>query len=206
MGLRPVRAPAILVEKGKLRSVASNTSVAAVLAQRYAGALYELADDGKALDAVLADLKSVEAAMAESAELRRVMTSPLLPRKAQEAAVLAVAKAMGVGDLVRRFLGTLARNRRLGGFTAVAAAYRAILADKRGETTAEIVSAVALSDSQKSALEAALAGRAGRKITLDLKVDPRILGGLKVKVGSRLVDASLQGQLKRLHLTLAGRA
>lgn len=186
--------------------MASDTSVAAVLAQRYAGALYELADEGKALDAVLADLKSVEAAMAESAELRRAMTSPLLPRKAQEAAVLAVAKAMGLGDLVRRFLGMLARNRRLGGFTAIAAAYRAILADKRGETTAEVVSAVALSDSQKSALEAALAGRAGRKISLDLKVDPRILGGLKVKVGSRLVDASLQGQLKRLHLTLAGRA
>jgi len=186
--------------------VASDTSVAAVLAQRYAGALYELADEGKALDAVLADLKSVEVAMAESADLRRAMTSPLLPRKAQEAAVLAVAKAMGLGDLVRRFLGMLARNRRLGGFAAIASAYRAILADKRGETTAEVVSAVALTDSQKAALEAALAGRAGRKITLDLKVDPRILGGLKVKVGSRLVDASLQGQLKRLHLTLAGRA
>lgn len=186
--------------------MASNTSVAAGLAQRYAGALYELADEGKALDAVLGDLKKIEAACAESADLRRAMNSPLLARKAQEAAVLAVAQAMGVGDLVRRFLGTLARNRRLAAFAAIAGAYRDILAAKRGETTAEVTSAVALTDAQKSALEAALAGRAGRKIALDLKVDPRILGGLKVKVGSRLVDASLQGQLKRLHLSLSGRA
>jgi F-type H+-transporting ATPase subunit delta len=186
--------------------VASNTSVAAGLAQRYAGALYELADEGKALDSVLADLKKIEAALAESADLRRAMNSPLLARKAQEAAVLAVAQALGVGDLVRRFLGTLARNRRLSGFAVIAAAYRDLLAAKRGETTAEVTSAVALTDQQKAALEAALTGRAGRKIALDLKVDPRILGGLKVKVGSRLVDASLQGQLKRLHLTLAGRA
>jgi F-type H+-transporting ATPase subunit delta len=186
--------------------VASDSTVAAGLAQRYAGALYELADEGKALDAVLVDLRKIEAARVESTELRRVMNSPLLPRKAQESAVLAVAQAIGVGDLVRRFLGTLARNRRLGGFAAIATAYRDLLAAKRGETTAEVTSAVALSDAQKAAIEAALVGRAGRKITLDLKVDPRILGGLKVKVGSRLVDASLQGQLKRLHLTLAGRA
>jgi len=186
--------------------VASDSSVAAGLAQRYAGALYELADEGKALDAVLADLKKIEAARSQSADLRRAMSSPLLPRKAQEAALLAVAQALGIGDLVRRFLGTLARNRRLGGFSTIFAAYRDLLAAKRGETTAEVVSAVELTDAQKAALEAALAGRAGRKISLDLKVDPRILGGLKVKVGSRLVDASLQGQLKRLHLTLAGRA
>ncbi|MFM8801247.1 MAG: F0F1 ATP synthase subunit delta, partial [Tagaea sp.] len=179
--------------------MASDSSVAAGLAQRYAGALYELADEGKALDAVLADLKKIEAARSQSADLRRAMSSPLLPRKAQEAALLAVAQALGIGDLVRRFLGTLARNRRLGGFSTIFAAYRDLLAVKRGETTAEVVSAVELTDAQKAALEAALAGRAGRKISLDLKVDPRILGGLKVKVGSRLVDASLQGQLKRLH-------
>ena len=87
--------------------MASDSSVAAGLAQRYAGALYELADEGKALDAVLADLKKIEAARSQSADLRRAMSSPLLPRKAQEAALLAVAQALGIGDLVRRFLGTL---------------------------------------------------------------------------------------------------
>jgi F-type H+-transporting ATPase subunit delta len=185
--------------------VASKNASSAGIAQRYAGALYELANP-QWLDAVAADLKTFEAALDASPDLKRLTLSPLLARAAQEKAVLAVAASLGIADLVRRFVGTLARNRRLGSFPAIAKEYRALLAEARGETVAEIVSAAPLSAARQAELEAKLRAAAGRKVTLDLKVDPKLLGGLKVKVGSRLVDASLQGQLKRLHLSLAGRA
>jgi len=185
--------------------VASKNASAAAIAQRYAGALYELANP-QWLDAVAGDLKTFADALEAVPELRRVTNSPVLARAAQEKAVLAVMADLGIGDLVRRFVGTLARNRRLDAFPAIAREYRAMLAEARGETVAEVVSAVALSPARVSELETKLRAAAGRKVTLDLKVDPQLLGGLKVKVGSRLVDASLQGQLKRLHLSLSGRA
>ena len=159
--------------------MASDSSVAAGLAQRYAGALYELADEGKALDAVLADLKKIEAARSQSADLRRAMSSPLLPRKAQEAALLAVAQALGIGDLVRRFLGTLARNRRLGGFSTIFAAYRDLLAAKRGETTAEVVSAVELTDAQKAAMQALIAQVRGKYGPLPVTTHAAVSPGRK---------------------------
>lgn len=185
--------------------VASKNASSAAIAQRYAGALYELANP-QWLDAVAGDLKTFEEALAAVPELKRTANSPLLPRKAQEAAVLAVMAKLGIGDLVRRFVGTLARNRSLADFPAIAKDHRAILAESRGETVAEVVSAAPLSAARVAELETKLRAAAGRKVTLDLKVDPKLLGGLKVKVGSRLVDASLQGQLKRLHLSLSGRA
>lgn len=185
--------------------MASKNASSAGIAQRYAGALYELANP-QWLDTVAGDLKTFEEALAAVPELKRMTNSPLLPRATQEKAVLAVMANLGIGDLVRRFVGTLARNRRLADFPAIARQYRALVAEARGETVAEVVSAVALSPARIAELETKLRAAAGRKVTLDLKVDPKLLGGLKVKVGSRLVDASLQGQLKRLHLTLAGRA
>jgi F-type H+-transporting ATPase subunit delta len=185
--------------------VAAKNASSAGIAQRYAGALYELANP-QHLDVVAADLKTVETALASSADLKRVMRSPVLARAAQEKAVLAVCAKLEVGDLVRRFVGTLARNRRLANFAEIAAQYRAQLAEARGETVAEVTSAATLSAPRLAELEAKLRAAAGGKVTLDLKIDPALLGGLKIKVGSRLIDASLQGQLKRLHLALAGRA
>ncbi len=185
--------------------MASKKASSAGIAERYAGALYELANP-QWLDAVAGDLKTLEAALDMSPELKRMTLSPLLARAAQEKAALAVCAKLGVGDLMRRFVGTLARNRRLGSLPAIAKQYRAVLAEARGETVAEVVAASALSASRMAELEAKLRQAAGRKVTLDIKIDPKLLGGLKIKVGSRLIDASLQGQLKRLHLALAGRA
>jgi len=184
--------------------VASETSLSAGLAGRYATALYELAHDAGQLDAVAGDLGRLKALIAESADLRRVIGSPLVARAQQAKAMAALVEKAGLGDPVRRFVGVIARNRRLAALPAVIDAFTALLALRRGETVAEIVSARPLTPAQADAIGAAVRGAAGRKVTLDLKVDPKLIGGLKVKVGSRLVDASLATKLSRLQFAMKG--
>jgi F-type H+-transporting ATPase subunit delta len=184
--------------------VASDTSLAAGLAGRYATALYELADEAKQLDAVAADLARIRAMIDESEELRRMMSSPLISRAQQAKSIDALVEQAGIGDLTRRFVRTVAGNRRLFGLRAVIDAFNRMLADRRGELTAEVTSAKPLSPQQAEAVNAALRGAVGRKVSMDLKVDPKLLGGLRVKVGSRLVDASLASKLQRLQLAMKG--
>jgi F-type H+-transporting ATPase subunit delta len=184
--------------------VASETSLSAGLAGRYANALYELAHDAGQLDAVAGDLALLKALIAESADLRRLIGSPLVARAQQAKAMAALVEKAGLGDLARRFVGVIAKNRRLAALPAAIDAFTALLALRRGETVAEIVSARPLTPSQADAVGAAVRGAAGRKVTLDLKVDPRLIGGLKVKVGSRLVDASLAAKLSRLQIAMKG--
>jgi F-type H+-transporting ATPase subunit delta len=184
--------------------VAANTSVSAGLASRYATALYELADESRQLDAVAADLQQLKAMVGASAELRQLMMSPLLPRDAQAKAMADVVAHAGLSDLTRRFVGMLARNRRLYALVGIAAAFTAMLAAHRGEVTAEVVSATPLSAPQLEAVAAALRTAVGSKISIDQKVDPKLIGGLKVKVGSRLVDASLASKLQRMQLAMKG--
>lgn len=174
------------------------------LAGRYATALYELAEEQKALDQVANDLATVKRAIADNADLQRLIASPLVPRDQQAKAVLALVEKMGLSDLTRRFVGAVARNRRLFRLPQIIDAYTMLLAEHRGEVNAMVTSAKPLSAPQAESVNAALRAAVGRKVAVSLHVDPALLGGLKVKVGSRLIDASLASKLQRLQLAMKG--
>jgi F-type H+-transporting ATPase subunit delta len=184
--------------------VAADSPLLTGLTGRYATALYELADESKALDQVATDLGAIKKAITESQDLQRLMSSPLIPRGDQGKAVLALAQKMGVSDITRRFLGLVARNGRLYRLPGIIDAYKVLLAEHRGEITAEVTSARPLSAPQTESVSAALRAAVGRKVAVSLHVDPKLLGGLKVKVGSRQVDASLASKLQRLQLAMKG--
>ena len=173
---------------------------------RYANALFELADEQGALDAVMDDLASLQAMIREAPDFARVLTSPVIGRDEQTAAVDAVMARAGIGELARRFVNVVARNRRLFALPGMIAVYRALLAARRGEVTAEVVSARPLDDGQRGALERALMRSVGANVSVDVRVDPAILGGLVVKVGSRMVDSSLRTKLDKLQISMKGAA
>ncbi len=150
------------------------------LAGRYATALYELADEAKALDSVAADLKTLKSLIDESADLRRLISSPLIPRAQQAKAALALVEKAGLSDITRRFVGTVARNRRLASLAQIIDGYTALLAAHRGEATAEVTSATKLSPAQAEAVGNALRAAVGKKVSVQLNVDPQLLGVLKV--------------------------
>ena len=176
------------------------------LAQRYATALFELADERRAIDAVAADLDTIAAMIAAAPDLRRVLRSPVLKREEQARALEAVLKQGGISDLTRQFAGLVARNRRLFAFEDMIRAFRALLAQRRGEITAEVTAAAALSSQQLEAITDALRRAYGAKVKVSPLVDPALLGGLVVRVGSRMVDSSLKTKLQRLQLALKGAA
>ena len=184
--------------------MASESPVLTGLAGRYATALYELAEEAKALDKVASDLATLKAEIARSEDLQRLISWPLIPRDQQLKATMVLLEKLGVSDITRRFVGTVARNRRLFNLTAIIDAYAALLAEHRGEVTAEVVSAKPLSAPQTEQVGAALREAVGRKVAVSLNVDPKLIGGLKVKVGSRLIDASLASKLQRLQLAMKG--
>jgi F-type H+-transporting ATPase subunit delta len=174
------------------------------LAARYASALYDLADEQGALDAVAADLKGLAQLIADSEDFARFIKSPVLSRADQGKGIAAVARHAGLNPLTAKFLGLVAANRRLFALPGMIRGFLAILAQRRGEVTAEVTSAAALSDNQTAAIAAALRQAVGRTVALSAKVDPAILGGLIVKVGSRMVDSSLKSKLSRLKLVMKG--
>ena len=174
------------------------------IAERYASALFELADEAKALDAVAGDLKAVSAALDASGDLARLVRSPVISRGDQEKAIAAILDKLGAHALTRNVVGLMARNRRLFALSAVAAAFLRELASRRGEVTAEVVSAVTLSAEDLAAVEAAVKKAVGGKVAIAAKVDTGLIGGLIVKVGSRMVDASLKTQLSKLKLAMKG--
>lgn len=184
--------------------MANESAGASGLAERYATALFELAEADGRLDAVAADLKNFGALMDASPDLARLIRSPITSRTDKENAVAAVAEKAGFDDLTRRFLGTLARNRRLFVVRDVAMAYLGQLAAGRGETTAEVASAAELSDAQMDSLRAALKKAVGGDVAVHTRVDPGLLGGLVVKVGSRMVDSSLRTKIQQLRLAMKG--
>lgn len=174
------------------------------VAERYAAALFELAEERGALDAVADDLRSLRAMIAESLDLRRLLTSPVIDRADQERALTALAKAAGLSEIVANLLGLLARNRRSMMLPGVIQGYLATLAARRGEVVASVVSAQALSEAQAVALAAALKAAGGGNVTLEASVDPALLGGMVVKLGSRQVDGSLRTKLQRMRLAMKG--
>lgn len=184
--------------------MSSDTTGASGLARRYATALYELAATGDALDAVADDLRGLAAMNKESDDFRRFIRSPVISRAQQGTAMAAIMEHAGATDLAQKFVGLLAANRRLFVLPEIIKAYLALLARQRGEMTAEITSATPLSESQRSNLEKALKKSTGGNITLSAKVDEALLGGLVVRLGSRLIDSSLQTKLEHLRLAMRG--
>ena len=174
------------------------------IAERYSAALFDLADQASQLDAVAGDLQNLKAMIADSADLRRLLRSPVIGRGDQLKAVLALAKAAGFTQLVGNFLGLSAKNRRLFAIEAVTEAFLARLAAKRGEVAAHLSSAIPLSQAQIDAVTAALKTSVGGTVVVHSTVDPGLLGGLVVKVGSRMVDNSLKTKLQHLKLAMKG--
>ncbi|HEX8644737.1 MAG TPA: F0F1 ATP synthase subunit delta [Allosphingosinicella sp.] len=178
--------------------------IQASLAGRYAMALFELARDERQLEAVGASVDALKRALAESEDLRALTTSPLVGREEALRTVAATADAMGLDPLTRNFLGVLARNRRLSQLSGVIRAFDLLSARHRGEVTAEIVSAHPLDDDQIEAVKAKIRAETGREVVVDLSVDPSILGGLVVKVGSRMIDGSIRTKLNTLAHAMKG--
>lgn len=189
--------------------MAAQTSELGGLATRYATALFDLAESKHQLDAVAADLAAVKKMADDSADLRRLINSPVLSRAAQGKAIAAVLQAAGIGEITRKFIGLVAQNRRLFAVPAMIKAFQKRLADKRGEMTAEVTAAHPLSAEQQAAVSEAIKRAAkslgaGSKVSIDVKVDPSLLGGLIVKVGSRMIDSSLKSKLQKLQLAMKG--
>lgn len=184
--------------------MASQAGPVSALAERYATALLELAKERKALDRVAEDLEALKTLLEGSPELTRLVRSPLIAREDRARAMQAVAERAGFSDLTRNFIGVVARHGRLFALQAIAGRFLAVLAERRGEVTAEVTVAHALDDEQLRSLESTLGAVAGGKVSVDLKVDPDILGGLVVRLGSRLFDSSLGSRLRRLELSMKG--
>lgn len=175
-----------------------------VIAERYATALFELAESQGVLDQVAGDLKTLKAMIRESADLRRLLDSPVLTRTESGKAIAALAEAAKFNGLTVNFLGLVAQNRRLFSLIGVIDAYLGRLAAKRGELSAQVATAVPLSQSQLDALVSSLKTAFGSDVAVDVAVDPALLGGMVVKVGSRMVDSSLKTKLQHLKLAMKG--
>ena len=185
--------------------MATETTGLTGLAERYAVALYDLADSTGKLDEVARDLRDLQRMIGESDDLRRLIRSALISRADQGKAMGAVLKLAGASDLVQRFVGVIAENRRLFALPQMINAYLARLAGKRGEITAEVTTATSLDERQLGAVTEALRRALGTsKIVLDHKVDAGLIGGLVVRVGSKLVDNSLKSKLTRLEMAMKG--
>ena len=169
---------------------------------RYAQALFELADAQGRLPQVEGDMKALEGARRENADLRRLVSSPAYTAEDKSRALAAVAKAGGADPLTTKFLGLLAQNNRASALPAVAKSFAALAAARRGAVAAEVTSAVALTEAQQTGLKSSLRQALGKDPELTIRVDPAILGGLRVRVGSRLYDASLKGRLDQLKSAL----
>jgi F-type H+-transporting ATPase subunit delta len=184
--------------------VENSGGIQASLAGRYATALFELARDERQLEAVGQSLATLRQALRDSEDFRVLTKSPLISRDEATRGVMAAAGAMGVDPLTAKFLGVLAQNRRLFELSAVIRAYNELAARHRGEITAEVTSAHALSDDQVGALKQNLRARLGSDVTVDLTVDPNILGGLVVKIGSQMIDGSIRTKLNTLAQEMKG--
>ncbi|MEM8812715.1 MAG: F0F1 ATP synthase subunit delta [Pseudomonadota bacterium] len=172
------------------------------VANRYAAALFELALEAGTLDSVEADLTSVEALISSSPDFARLVRSPVFGADDQIAAISAVFEKAGIGGSVANFAKLTARNRRLFALPDMVRAFRALLAAHRGEATADVVSAESLSDTHVTALKDALKDVTGKDVQLNQSVDPTLLGGLVVRLGSRMIDTSLKTKLNALRIAM----
>lgn len=182
--------------------MAQTSSPVSGVAERYARSLFELAQSAGTVAQVEADLGAFETMMTESEDLARLVKSPVFTSGDQLKAVSAIADKAGIKGLVGNFLRVVAQNRRLFALPGMIEAFRRIAADDRGETAAEVTSAHALTAAQQNELKAALKSVAGKDVAINLTVDPSLLGGLIVRMGSRQIDTSLKTKLSSLKLAL----
>lgn len=182
--------------------MAQSGSIISAVAQRYAGSLYELAAESKAVARVEEDLSRFEAMLSGSDDLKRLIESPVFSAEDQLKAISAVADKAGIGGLTGNFLRVVARNRRLFAMSGIILAFRRLAAEARGEVEAQVVSAHNLTAAQQTELKAALKAVAGKDVAINLTVDPTLLGGLVVRIGSRQIDTSLKTKLASLKLAL----
>jgi F-type H+-transporting ATPase subunit delta len=183
-------------------SLASEATGVSGLAERYAAALFELADERRILDDIAADLRQLRAMLEASSDFLRLIRSPILSRAEQANAIGAVAESAGLAPLVRDFLAVVARNRRLFAIPAIINAYLTKLATRRGEVNAQVTAAQPLSEAQLTVLNAQLRRTIGSRVSVDVRVDPGLIGGIIVKVGSQMVDGSVKSKLQRLQLAM----
>ena len=171
---------------------------------RYANALFQLASEAKSIDKIGADLAAFKAAIDSSADLRRLVASPVFTAADQVAAVGAICAEAGIAGAALNFIKLVAKNRRLPALTEMIRVYAMLVADAKGEVQAEVTSADQLSEAQIKDLKAALKASIGRDVLLSTRVDDSILGGLIVKVGSRMMDNSLKTKLQNLKIAMKG--
>jgi len=185
-------------------TVASETTRVSGLAVRYATALHDLAEESKAVDTVAGDLKALQHMLADSDDLRRFIASPVVSRGDQEKGILALAERIDAAPVTRNFLGLVARKGRLSALPGMILAFQRHLARRRGEMTAQVITARPLTDTQSASLAARLKQVVGNEVAIESRVDPGLLGGMVVRLGSRMVDSSLRSSLQRLSLSMKG--
>jgi F-type H+-transporting ATPase subunit delta len=168
------------------------------MAGRYATALFELAREAGAIEAAKAELERFDGMVAESAELMRLVRSPVFSAEEQRRALTAVLERAGIGGLAANFLQVVAANRRLFAVRDMIRQFGALVADAKGEATAEVTVAEPLKDQHVAALKEALRAVSGKTVALNVRTDPAIIGGLVVKLGSRMVDSSLRTKLNAI--------
>ncbi len=178
--------------------VAGEEHLVSGMAGRYAIALFDLANETNAIDAVKADLESFDRLVAEIGDLERLVRSPVFSADEQLNALSAVLDRAGIGGLAAKFLKLVTAKRRLFAVRDMIRGFRELVAKHKGEATAEVTVAEALKDEHIEALRAALKAVSGKDVTLDIKIDPAIIGGLVVKLGSRMVDTSLRTKLNAI--------
>ena len=184
--------------------MSSEITAASGLAGRYATALLDLAENEKVVDVVADDLKDLQAMIEESDDLTRLLRSPVITRADQLKAISALMDKAGMNALTKKFISVIANNRRLFALASIIKAYLAILSQRRGEVTAVVTSATELNDKQVKDLGASLKKITGSDVAVQTAVDPDLLGGLVVKVGSQMFDSSLRTKLQHLSLAMKG--
>lgn len=178
--------------------MANTASISANIAGRYAQAVFDLVQDEGGLDRLSTEIDSLRAALEVSADLRTLIGSPLYSREEQESAVVAVAERMGLSQILTNTLRLMSQNRRLFTLPHLLDRLQGLIADARGEVTADVVSAAPLSDDQQRRLTETLAQKSGKTVKLNTRVDEGLIGGMIVKLGSQMIDSSIRSKLASL--------
>jgi F-type H+-transporting ATPase subunit delta len=178
--------------------VSETASISTRIAGRYAKAIFELAKEDKAVAAIEQDVDALDTVLTENAEFRDLISSPIYSRDAQGGAIVAIAKKMGLSANLTSLLGLMAAKRRLFVLPQLVQRLRALIADEKGEVTAEVTAATELTKAQTDKLAKTLKASIGKDVKIKLSVDERLIGGLVVKVGSKMIDTSIASKLANL--------
>ncbi|MEL7117421.1 MAG: F0F1 ATP synthase subunit delta [Pseudomonadota bacterium] len=178
--------------------MSENASISAGIAARYATAIFELAKEEKSLPAIESDVDAIDAALGESEDFRKLISSPVYTRDETQAAITAIAKKMGLSANLTNLLGLMAAKRRLFTLPQVIRGLRDLIAEEKGEVTAEVTAAKALTKAQSEKLAATLKAQVGKDVKVNVAVDESLIGGLIVKVGSKMIDTSVKSKLANL--------